>query len=54
MDGHGQPALLYIVPFTLGKLNMLDLWQVCLTFAPMELLLKGLSFLFLFFCDDGK
>jgi hypothetical protein len=19
MDGHGQPALLYIVPFTLGK-----------------------------------
>ena len=24
MDGHGQPALLYIVPFTLGK------EQVCL------------------------
>lgn len=21
MDGHGQPALLYIVPFTLGKEN---------------------------------
>jgi len=21
MDGHGQPALLYIVPFTLGKLE---------------------------------
>lgn len=25
MDGHGQPALLYIVPFTLGKfLNLLS------------------------------
>jgi len=30
MDGHGQPALLYIVPFTLGKqvyckwMDMLD------------------------------
>jgi hypothetical protein len=23
MDGHGQPALLYIVPFTLGKYNHL-------------------------------
>lgn len=22
MDGHGQPALLYIVPFTLGKFSM--------------------------------
>jgi len=22
MDGHGQPALLYIVPFTLGKYNL--------------------------------
>lgn len=21
MDGHGQPALLYIVPFTLGNLH---------------------------------
>ena len=24
MDGHGQPALLYIVPFTLGKYNLSD------------------------------
>lgn len=24
MDGHGQPALLYIVPFTLGKLQQLE------------------------------
>lgn len=24
MDGHGQPALLYIVPFTLGKMLSLD------------------------------
>lgn len=23
MDGHGQPALLYIVPFTLGKMQQL-------------------------------
>lgn len=22
MDGHGQPALLYIVPFTLGNLHL--------------------------------
>lgn len=27
MDGHGQPALLYIVPFTLGKL--LSVCLVC-------------------------
>lgn len=24
MDGHGQPALLYIVPFTLGKFTNFD------------------------------
>jgi hypothetical protein len=26
MDGHGQPALLYIVPFTLGNEDGLGLW----------------------------
>lgn len=25
MDGHGQPALLYIVPFTLGKVSSYDM-----------------------------
>ncbi|GAB2271718.1 Signal peptide peptidase-like 4 [Dionaea muscipula] len=27
MDGHGQPALLYIVPFTLGTFTILGHWR---------------------------
>lgn len=28
MDGHGQPALLYIVPFTLGTLDGKDYFVI--------------------------
>lgn len=45
MDGHGQPALLYIVPFTLGKsfflsFKSLSFFQVSATLYHMNYLIN--------------
>lgn len=46
MDGHGQPALLYIVPFTVGMVLACTVQRVHLLilFSPIRKMKNGIEF----------